>query len=199
MLLRLAMVFALTDKTFTIEVQHLEAGMAWIRYWADSVKFIFQSAVDEVNTAQVNVTATKLVEYLTVHSKASRTELIKECFNGHTPREKLDRAIDELLTASPPVIEMETVKRKAGEPGASTKYYRLLANSANCANSELSSGLQPDLPAVRTMRNLQTVAPDFAEFADFVTPANQPPNLMDIDSSLSSHISHGTHEDAEVF
>lgn len=38
MLLRLAMVLALTDKTFTINVQHLNAGMAWIRYWTDSVK-----------------------------------------------------------------------------------------------------------------------------------------------------------------
>ncbi|MFM9881116.1 MAG: DUF3987 domain-containing protein, partial [Burkholderiaceae bacterium] len=44
-LLRLAMVFALTDKSLTIEVEHLTAAMAWVRYWVDSVKFIFQSAI----------------------------------------------------------------------------------------------------------------------------------------------------------
>jgi hypothetical protein len=203
MLMRLAMIFALTDKTFTIDVPHINASMAWIRYWTDSVKFIFQSALDEVATAQVNETAADLIAFLKMHGKASRTELVKVCFKGHVSKDKLDRAIDELLTATPPVIEVETVKRESGTP---TKYYKLLANSANSANSEHPCGLQPDYPPLRTVRTVRTVNQDFAELADFAAPTNQPLGRMDIDDSQTSHNSQtdatnadGDLEDSEVF
>jgi hypothetical protein len=202
-LLRLAMIFAMTDKTFTIEVPHINAGMAWIRYWTDSVKFIFQSALDEVRTAQVNETAAELIDFLKLQGKVSRTELIKVCFKGHVSKDKLDAAIDELLTTSPPQIEVETVARAKGESGSSTKYYKLSANSANCAKSEHSSALQPDSPPLRTVR---TDPPDFAELADVATLQNQPLSRMGIDISQISHNSQHSLEnriadleDAEVF
>lgn len=56
---------------------------------------------------------------------------MKECFKGHMTKQNLDRAIDELLTASPPLIEVEATKREKGV-GSGTKYYKLAANSANC-------------------------------------------------------------------
>ncbi|ALT78815.1 hypothetical protein AT984_18115 [Paucibacter sp. KCTC 42545] len=40
MLLRLAMVFALTDRTWQIEEEHIDAAMAWVRYATDSVGFV---------------------------------------------------------------------------------------------------------------------------------------------------------------
>lgn len=206
MLMRLAMIFALTDQTLTIEVRHINAAMAWIRYWTDSVKFIFQSALDEVATEQVNDTANELMAFLKMQGKASRTELVKVCFKGHVSKDKLDRAIDELLTASPPLIEVETVRRIKGEPGTATKYYKALANSANCANSEHPCGLQPDLPPLRNVRTVRTDSPDFAELADFATPVNHPLDRMDIDASQNSHNSQAVTEspdadleDAEVF
>ena len=201
MLMRLAMILALTDKTFVIGVRHIKAALAWVRYWTDSVKFIFQTALDEVAVEQVNETASELVGFLKMQGKASRTELIKVCFQGHISKDKLDRAIDELLTASPPAIEVETVKRIKGEPGGATKYYKLLANSANCANSEYPCGLQPDLPPLRTVRTVRTVRTDrqnFAELADFAPPPNKLLDRMDINDSQNSHVSHGK-EDAEVF
>lgn len=206
MLMRLAMIFALTDKTLVIEVRHINAALAWIRYWTDSVKFIFQSALDEVATEQVNDTANELMAFLKMQGKASRTELVKVCFKGHISKDKLDRAIDELLTATPPAIEVETVKRIKGEPGTATKFYKLLANSANCANSEHPCGLQPDLPPLRNVRTVRTDRQDFAELADFAAPNNQPLGRMDIDASQNSHISQldsenpdADLEDAEVF
>jgi hypothetical protein len=205
-LMRLAMIFALTDKTLEIDVHHLNAALAWIRYWTDSVKFIFQSALDEVGTEQVNETANELMAFLKLQGKASRTELMKVCFKNHTSKDKLDRAIDELLTASPPAIEVETVKRSKGESGKATKFYKLLANSANCANNENSCGLQPDSPPLRTVRTLRTYAPDFAKFADFATPQKQPLGRMDVESSHNSQSSQpdlenpdSDLEDSEVF
>jgi len=38
-LLRLAMVFALTDRTWHIEQEHIDAAMAWVRYATDSGGF----------------------------------------------------------------------------------------------------------------------------------------------------------------
>lgn len=197
MLMRLSMLFALTDKTLTIETHHLNAALAWVRYWADSVKFIFQSAVDEVVTTQVNESAAKLVDYLKTHGKASRTELMRGCFKGHLSGDKLDRAIEELITASPPVIEVETIKRKDGESGTPTKLYRLLANSANCANCEDSSGFEPSSGHMRTERIVRTVEPDFAGYADFATPHTPMVARVDAHTSQSTHISHD--DDAEVF
>ena len=43
MLLRLAMLFALTDQTSESAAGHINGAMAWVRYWVDSVKFISEA------------------------------------------------------------------------------------------------------------------------------------------------------------
>lgn len=147
MLLRLAMIFALTDKTLTIDVQHINAAMAWVRYWVDSVKFIFQSAMDEADAAVVTDTAAAVVKWLAVKGKATRTQLRREGFGGHVSKAQMDRAIDELLTASPPAIELEIVPRPKGESGSPTKFYRLAAHSASSAFREQRCGFTADSAA----------------------------------------------------
>ena len=144
MLLRLAMIFALTDQTFTIDVKHINAAMAWVRYWVESVKFIFQSALDEVEAAAVTDTADRVIKYLREKGKATRTQLTRDCFDGHIGRVQLDKALDELLTATPPAIALETVPRPKGEPGSPTKFYTPAANSANSANREQRRGFPAD-------------------------------------------------------
>ena len=47
MLLRLAMVLALADLQWQIEVKHVEAAMAWIRYATDSACFVFASGAGD--------------------------------------------------------------------------------------------------------------------------------------------------------
>ena len=142
------------------------------------------------------------MDFLKSQGKASRTEIVRNCFRSHVTSDKLDRAIDELLTASPPVIEVETVKRGNGGSGVPTKFYNLIANFANSANYEHSCGLQPDSSPSRTMRTLRTNDLDLAQLAqvaDLAIPTNQPQSRTDIDSSLNSHVSHDNDEDAEVF
>jgi hypothetical protein len=145
-LLRLAMLFALTDQTSLIEVEHINAAMAWVRYWVDSVKFIFQSAADEAGAAATTDMAKRIITYLDAHGQATRTELTKGCFGGHVNKTTLDKALDELITASPPIIEVETVPRPNGQPGSPSKIYKpcappshpvSTANSANSAEREV--------------------------------------------------------------
>jgi hypothetical protein len=135
MLLRLAMLFALTDQTTNIEVHHINAALAWIRFWADSVKFIFQSADDEAETAHISDVAKRIATYLYDHGQSTRTDLSKKCFGGHISKIAIDTALDELLTAAPPVIEVESVPRPQGQSGSPTKFYKLCTQTAtaNCA------------------------------------------------------------------
>jgi hypothetical protein len=186
-LMRLAMIFALTDLSLTVDVVHIKAAMAWIRYWVDSVKYIFQSALDEAATELTNVVANELIEFLTCHKKASRSEIIKLCFKGHLSKIELDRALDELLSTTPPLIEVETVSRVQGA-GSPTKFYKLAADcakSGGCEDQydrEEESGLEENLRLVRN----GTAA--FAEFAQSSPTLNNAENRMSNHISLNSQI-----------
>ena len=195
-LIRLAMIFALTDRTLTIDVAHIQAAMAWVRYWVDSVKYIFQSALDEVATKVVNDAGDRMVEYLKIHKKASRSEINRRCFKGHLLKHDLDKAIDELLCASPPLIEVVTVPR-INDIGSPTKFYKLAADSADSANCVHPSGLQPDSAPLDDVRNLRNVGADFAEFADVARTPNPAPTRVDIQTSHNSHISQSDLENPE--
>ena len=133
MLLRLAMLFALCDLTSTVEVHHIDAALAWVRYSVESVKFIFASAADEVKAAETNDTAQEVLAFLAERDQATRSELSKDCFQGHKSKSILDGAIDELLSCNPPCIVVESVPRPKGSPGAPTKIYKLAAKSAKRA------------------------------------------------------------------
>ena len=122
---RLAMLFALTDQSKVIEVPHINAALAWVRYWVDSVKYIFQSAIDEAGVAVVTATIEKIVDYLTLHGQCTRTELSKDCFGGHVTKVNLDRALDELIAANPPKLEVNVIPRANGQVGSPSKVYRL--------------------------------------------------------------------------
>ena len=199
MLLRLAMIFALTDQTSIIKVEHINAAMSWVRYWVDSVKFIFQSAVDEAGAAATTETAQRIVSYLIEHEQATRTELSRSCFNGHVNKSTLDTALDELLSASPPAIEVEIVPRPNGQPGSPSKVYKPCitsshrkdtANSANSAKCEAPSASAADIASERNVRSQRNDGgaelihlPEFAHFADSAAVQNQPPTRVDIDTS----------------
>jgi hypothetical protein len=219
-LLRIAMLFALTDLTKVITAEHINAAMAWVRYWVDSVKFIFQSAVDEAGAAATSDTAQRLVNYLTEGGQATRTELSKDCFSGHISKTMLDKALDELITASPPAIEVVTVPRPNGQPGSPSKVYKLCAppahsgstaNSANSAEREAqwaSAAGFGEMRNVRSERNEGTTEtqtlPDFAHFAESATAQNTALARMDIDTSQTSHnsrtqVGNLSTDDAEVF
>jgi hypothetical protein len=202
-LLRLAMLFALTDKAVTIEVRHLESALHWVRFWADSVRYIFASAAQEAAFEKTQDAAQRIITFLGERGEATRTQLTRECFMGRVSRDVLDAAIDDLLKASPPAIEVEQQARKDGV-GSGTKVYRkTTAKPANSAKCGAGAGLQPENEAarnVRTLRNVVTpaltvpaVEPDFApEFADFAEFAANPKAAQSEAESQSSQTSQSS-------
>jgi hypothetical protein len=72
-LLRLAMLFAITDQTRWIEPKHITAALAWVKYWAESVRFIFATAQEAHKAEQTEDTATRIMDYLHQHEEVTRT------------------------------------------------------------------------------------------------------------------------------
>lgn len=125
MLLRLAMLMALTDLNFRIDVQHIEAAMAWIRYATASVQFVFASAVDEAKLLQIVELTNKVLAYLLQHEQATRSEISTECFRGKVPKAQIDAVLTHLLATTPPKITVLRAERRDGAPGAPLTIYRL--------------------------------------------------------------------------
>lgn len=129
-LLRLALCFALTDKTLAIDVQHINAAKAWIDYVTKSVRYIFESGEKEAEAAEVAETAYKIYAAIKVRGEMTKTEISSEVFDRHKTANEIDAALQFLLSESPPEIEIETRKGK----GRPVKFYKLAAKKAKKAN-----------------------------------------------------------------
>lgn len=125
MLLRLAMLMALTDLQTRIDVQHIDAAMAWIRHATASVRFVFVSAAEEAKLAQVLDLSRRVLAFLREHGQATRSQISAECFRGKVPKARIDASLEHLLASTPPMISVQTVERSADAPGTPTRVYRL--------------------------------------------------------------------------
>ena len=194
MLLRLAMLFALCDKTATVEVHHINAALAWVRYSVESVKFIFASAADEVKVAEVKDTAQKIVEFLTAHNRVTRKQITVDCFGGHVNKTRIDAALEELLTCNPPHV---TVHEDRSGPGRPTKFYELAANNANYTNNQQPRGFAADvgLHEQSEVSEQSHSDPELVRQVRIVSEASNPPETRaSLDSSLTSHSSQAVSE-----
>ncbi|WP_445940700.1 hypothetical protein [Pseudomonas sp.] len=125
MLLRLAMLFALTDLQLRVDVHHIDAAMVWMRYSTASVRYVFVSAAEEAKMAQTIELANRVLAFLQARGKATRSEISAECFRGRVPKAQMDASLDHLLAATPPKICVEWVERPVDAPGTPTRIYRL--------------------------------------------------------------------------
>lgn len=127
MLLRLAMLMALTDLQTRIDVPHIDAAMAWIRHATASVRFVFVSAAEEAKLAQVLELANRVLAFLHEHGQATRSQISAECFRGKVPKARIDASLEHLLASTPPKITVQWGERADGAPGAPLRVYRLTA------------------------------------------------------------------------
>lgn len=125
MLLRLAMIFALTDLQTQIDVQHIQAAMGWIRHGVESAKFVFVKATDAADSVRTNAAVKKIVDFLRVKGPASRWKITSECFQGHASKSIIDAALERLLLASPAQITVQNQPRTRGARGPLTNIYAL--------------------------------------------------------------------------
>lgn len=124
MLLRLAMLMALTDLQTRIDAQHIDAAMAWIRHATASVRFVFVSAAEEAKLAQVLELSNRVLAFLRERGQATRSQISAECFRGKVSKTRIDASLDHLLAATPPRISVQWVERPADTPGTPTRVYR---------------------------------------------------------------------------
>ncbi len=125
MLLRLAMLMALTDLQTRIETAHIDAAMAWIRHATESVRFIFISAQEEAKLTHVLELANRALAFLHERGQATRSQISAECFRGKVPKARLDACLEHLLSGTPPKISVQRVQRHIDTPGTPTRVYRL--------------------------------------------------------------------------
>jgi hypothetical protein len=198
MLLRMAMIFALCDLTHVIDVRHINAAAAWVRYSVDSVKFIFNSAADEAAAEATDEDAAKIIMFLHEHEHASRTNISLGCFQNHASKARIDAALDELLTASPPRVLIEEDRTGSGRP---TKFYRLAAKQAKQAKNEAACGFAPDSdPCEESEISEKTPAASselLSQNSILSTPPNRLESRADRLSSLISLISLSSQGDAD--
>lgn len=130
MLLRLAMVFALTERKWLIEEGHIEAAMAWLRYATDSVGFILAGGTDAPLRPQVEWAAERISAFLAVRGSASRRDLVVDCFGRHQPAAIVDAAIAHLMSTAPDTVQVEVQARSRAGPGRPATVYRLVRPQA---------------------------------------------------------------------
>ncbi|ALD91861.1 hypothetical protein CR3_2669 [Cupriavidus gilardii CR3] len=125
MLLRLAMLMALTDLQTRIDAKHIDAATAWIRHATASVRFVFVSAAEEAKLAQVLEMSNRVLAFLHERGQATRSQISAECFRGKVTKARIDASLEHLLASTPPRISVQWVERPADTPGTPTRVYRL--------------------------------------------------------------------------
>lgn len=111
-LLRLSMLFALTDKSRVIEPRHLKAAKAWVDYAVHSVSYIFQDQVKSSQDDETRRNAEKILLFLRNRQKGcTMSDLNNECFKGNLLSQKINKALNYLLSDIPKKIERQEVKK----------------------------------------------------------------------------------------
>lgn len=126
MLLRLAMVFALSNRQWLIQEEHIEAAMAWVKYATDSVGFVLAGSMGSPSQPQVAWAAERISAFLAAKGSASRRDLVVDCFGRHQPAAVVDAAIAHLLDNAPPDARVEVHARSQTGPGRPATIYRLI-------------------------------------------------------------------------
>ncbi len=101
--MRLALLYALLDKSDHIRIEHLEAAAALWQYCEDSVQTIFGDLLSPEHM--------KIMEFLRVHGAATKNNIIHDCFRGNRKADLIQADLDLLKSR-----EKITVKDVDGVP-----------------------------------------------------------------------------------
>lgn len=99
---RISNIYALADQKNIVEPEHLLAALAVWQYIEDSTRYIFQKRTGDW-------IANRIYKYVLEKGKATRTD-IRDLFDKHQSREKIDTALEVLLTNN--LLSKETIATK---------------------------------------------------------------------------------------
>ena len=111
-----AMEFALLDKAQQIEICHIEAAMAWNKYWRESVEYIYgdESALQELEA--IDKLADEVLAFVKEHQGCSRTDLTT-WFRHDYKAERVDMGLERLFGAAPARLKQTVEPRADGKNG----------------------------------------------------------------------------------
>ena len=107
--LRLALIYAAIDGVVVLDLPHLEAALAIVRYAEQSAKFLFGEALGDA-TADAILAALKRTR-----DGLPRAE-INELFSGHTRSQNITRALEELAKQGLARVTTETTRGRPPSP-----------------------------------------------------------------------------------
>ena len=104
--LRLAMMFALFDKSLVINAAQLTAALAWVAYSEESVAYIFSKDQANADHAKIKNDAEMLMLFLSKRSDrtATRKQISVDCFQRHRSKSELDNLLKNLAADRKVVI-----------------------------------------------------------------------------------------------
>lgn len=129
--LRIALTLAVMDRSPAITENHLASGIAWTRYSRASIEYVWRDRArlreGGVADAEVRGRAARVFRFLREKREpVSRTDLVRDCFQGNVRASDIDAALEFLQLQTPPVIEVqEVVTRRTRARDFTTHMVRL--------------------------------------------------------------------------
>jgi hypothetical protein len=128
--MRLAMLFALADRSLVIEAWHLRAALAWVNYSVASVRYVFADQAREARAMERDDIAQRIVEFLTGRPDgATLRDIHNDCFSKKTTPVPVANVLSMMLAEPAYGLEMEERPRSDGRAGKLAKVYRLSKKS----------------------------------------------------------------------
>jgi hypothetical protein len=111
-----AMIFALLDRSATIDPAHIRAALAWVNYWKDSVSYIFQTLSAKAEAERLNDASAEVLEFIRANPRCPKAA-ITSAFRNKMTGPQITAALNHLLNAAPPLIHQQQLPRADGKPG----------------------------------------------------------------------------------
>ncbi|MDO6543685.1 hypothetical protein [Photobacterium sanguinicancri] len=115
-----AMVFAAMDLTIEMTAKHLEAALAWIDYWHQSVKYIYSTELDEIKAEHRKEVAKEVFKAIKKaveanSGKAIGKTILTKKFSGRYSSQEISDALKYMQELPEPPIKVTLLPRNKHE------------------------------------------------------------------------------------
>ncbi|MFI9651123.1 DUF3987 domain-containing protein [Guyparkeria halopsychrophila] len=182
--MRLAGLFAMTDQTAVIGVDHMRAALAWSRFHRESVGFIFGSDMTQrIQSEKRREHKQKILDGIAVERWITRTEIQRRLFANRIKASDLTAALEDLLADG----QIEQRERPKDNGISTVKEYSRPAKDANHAIHGTSTASAP----MRMSANHATQGQADTDQAPHGSHDSQ--RFATPETRTSAHVSHHSH------